>query len=213
MATPMPASTQNTVRQVPTRSTCPPITGARIGASPLIAAIAEKYAAATFPANMSATTARPTTMPAAPAAPCTRRITMSTVMEVVTAQTTDAATNTATPISSGRRRPNRSDAGPVISWPTPRPTMQADRVELGGAGRRRQVAGQLRQRGEVHVQAQRTEGGQRAERDDQPRPARSNDRAHSHSMVPGGLLVTSSTTRFTSGTSPVIRLEIRASRS
>ena len=36
---------------------------------------------------------------------------------------------------------------------------------------------------------------------------------HSHSMVPGGLLVTSSTTRLTSGTSPVIRLLIVASRS
>ncbi len=36
---------------------------------------------------------------------------------------------------------------------------------------------------------------------------------HSHSMVPGGLLVTSSTTRFTSGTSLVIRVEIRSSTS
>ena len=35
-------------------------------------------------------------------------------------------------------------------------------------------------------------------------------RRHSHSMVPGGLLVTSSTTRLTSGTSLVIRVEIRA---
>ena len=37
--------------------------------------------------------------------------------------------------------------------------------------------------------------------------------AHSHSMVPGGLLVTSSTTRLTSATSLVIRVEIRASTS
>ncbi len=36
---------------------------------------------------------------------------------------------------------------------------------------------------------------------------------HSHSMVPGGLLVTSSTTRLTSGTSLVIRLEMLASTS
>ena len=35
-------------------------------------------------------------------------------------------------------------------------------------------------------------------------------RNYSHSMVPGGLLVTSSTTRFTSGTSLVIRVEIRS---
>jgi len=36
---------------------------------------------------------------------------------------------------------------------------------------------------------------------------------YSHSMVPGGLLVTSSTTRFTSATSLVIRVEILASTS
>ena len=33
---------------------------------------------------------------------------------------------------------------------------------------------------------------------------------HSHSMVPGGLEVQSSTTRLTSGTELVIRLEMRA---
>lgn len=36
---------------------------------------------------------------------------------------------------------------------------------------------------------------------------------HSHSMVPGGLLVTSSVTRLTSGTSLVIRVEMRSSTS
>jgi hypothetical protein len=45
-----------------------------------------------------------------------------------------------------------------------------------------------------------------------PGPSTSAD-AHSHSMVPGGLLVTSRTTRLTSGTSLVIRVETRASRS
>ena len=44
------------------------------------------------------------------------------------------------------------------------------------------------------------------------RPAGSPGR-YSHSMVPGGLLVTSSTTRLTPSTSLVIRLEILASRS
>ncbi len=38
-------------------------------------------------------------------------------------------------------------------------------------------------------------------------------RRYSHSMVPGGLLVTSSTTRLTSATSLVIRVEIRSSTS
>jgi len=37
--------------------------------------------------------------------------------------------------------------------------------------------------------------------------------AYSHSIVPGGLLVTSSTTRLTSGTSLVMRVEILASTS
>jgi hypothetical protein len=46
-----------------------------------------------------------------------------------------------------------------------------------------------------------------------PHNRRSGLVAYSHSMVPGGLLVTSSTTRFTSGTSLVIRVEILASTS
>jgi hypothetical protein len=42
-------------------------------------------------------------------------------------------------------------------------------------------------------------------------PSRSRNRcSYSHSIVAGGLLVTSSTTRFTSGTSLVIRVDIRA---
>lgn len=45
-----------------------------------------------------------------------------------------------------------------------------------------------------------------------PRP-QARQRTYSHSMVPGGLLVTSSTTRFTSGTSLVIRVEICSSTS
>ena len=45
------------------------------------------------------------------------------------------------------------------------------------------------------------------------RGLRRDSRDHSHSMVPGGLLVTSSTTRLTSGTSLVIRVEIRSSTS
>ena len=45
------------------------------------------------------------------------------------------------------------------------------------------------------------------------RPVARPGAGYSHSMVPGGLLVTSSTTRLTPSTSLVIRLEIRASRS
>ena len=48
-----------------------------------------------------------------------------------------------------------------------------------------------------------------------PRAAsrRASSSGYSHSMVPGGLLVTSSTTRLTSATSLVIRVEIRSSTS
>lgn len=44
-------------------------------------------------------------------------------------------------------------------------------------------------------------------------PSRSPRSTHSHSMVPGGFDVTSSTTRLTPGTSLVMRLEMRASTS
>src|SRR5690606_38502434 len=46
-----------------------------------------------------------------------------------------------------------------------------------------------------------------------PAPASRLHGPHSHSIVPGGLLVTSRTTRLISGTSLVIREEIRASTS
>ena len=141
----------------------------------------------------------------------------------------------ATPISSGPRRPNRSDSGPVISWPAASPRMQDDKVSWaadvvdpsapassGSAGRY-----MSRQSGPKPDSAPRAMISHRP-----PPPGRAGlaGRAlvrqvgsgtgrgqvrlgHSHSMVPGGLLVTSSTTRLTSGTSPVIRLEILASSS
>jgi hypothetical protein len=86
-----------------------------IGAMPLIVAMAEKYPAATFPANRSATTARPMTIPAAPAAPCTKRITISSVIDVVMAHSAEVSTKIATPTSNGPRRPSRSESGPVIN--------------------------------------------------------------------------------------------------
>ena len=46
-----------------------------------------------------------------------------------------------------------------------------------------------------------------------PRPVTSPACRYSHSMVPGGLLVTSNTTRLTSGTSLVIRVEMRSNTS
>ena len=104
------------------------MTGARIGAIPLTEATAEKNAAAAFPVNKSAMTARPMTMPAAPAAPWISRRTISSVIDVVIAHSAETTTKTATPTSNGRRRPSRSDSGPVITCPTASPTMHADNV-------------------------------------------------------------------------------------
>ena len=65
-----PASRTNTPRHVVTRSTWPPITGARIGARPLTSISSEKKRAAATPECMSRTIARAITIPAAPATPC-----------------------------------------------------------------------------------------------------------------------------------------------
>lgn len=46
-----------------------------------------------------------------------------------------------------------------------------------------------------------------------PLTARETDARYSHSIVPGGLLVMSSTTRLTSATSLVMRVEMRSSTS
>ena len=71
--------------------------------------------AAARPVTRSAITARPMTMPPAPAKPCTRRATASTARLGAIAQTTPATTHTAVLTTSGGRRPKRSDSGPMTS--------------------------------------------------------------------------------------------------
>src|SRR4051812_38309970 len=84
--------------------------------------------------------------------------------------------------------------------PTSAPCGQGDvRDHLRGSGARDE-----RQRGAV-----RPPPGARGARS----VSREGGGPYSHSMVPGGLLVTSSTTRLTSATSLVIRVEILASTS
>ena len=56
--------------------------------------------------------------------------------------------------------------------------------------------------------AETTKGADRS-----PRPSARSGSSHSHSMVPGGFDVTSSTTRLTSRTSLVMRVEMVASTS
>ncbi len=62
------------------------------------------------------------TMAQPPAKPCTNRAAIITATDGLNAHATDAATRTASPASSGRRRPTRSENGPPASWPSAMPT-------------------------------------------------------------------------------------------
>ncbi len=66
------------VRQLPARSTRPPITGANTGATAKIIERMENRLAASTPRYQSLTTARASTMPAAPLAPSSSRAALST---------------------------------------------------------------------------------------------------------------------------------------
>ena len=100
----------------------------------------------------------------------------------------------------GRRALCRRSAASDVRRP---PTLRsADRVATRGPRERpRSLAAQARKRQKIIPDAD-------------PTLNRSPDRStHSHSMVPGGLDVTSSTTRLTSRTSLVMRFEMRDSTS
>ena len=62
------------------------------------------------------------TMAQPPAKPCTNRAAIITATDGLNAHATDATTRTASPASSGRRRPTRSENGPPASWPSAIPT-------------------------------------------------------------------------------------------
>ena len=87
-----------------------------------------KARAAAVPVTTSVITARPMTIPPAPAKPCTRRATTSTARVGAIAQTTPATTQTAALATSGVRRPKRSESGPITSWPNASPTRNEVRV-------------------------------------------------------------------------------------
>ncbi len=95
---------------------------------------------------------------------------------------------------------------------TPTPTLRPRQRPLGRCVRR---TGSHRARASGGVGGAKGPGRrQRPHRDPElPGVTRQVGAGYSHSMVPGGLLVTSTTTRLTSGTSLVIRVEIRASTS
>ena len=62
-----------------------------------------------------------TTMVAAAPTPCRLRATPRTMMFGATRHSSDASMCSTIPAISGRRRPNESDSGPMISWPMARP--------------------------------------------------------------------------------------------
>ncbi len=63
------------------------------------------------------------------------------------------------PAISGRLRPSESDSGPTINWPSASPASVPVRVSWTTDEDTDEVVGDLRQRGQIHVD------GQRAQRD------------------------------------------------
>ncbi len=114
-------------RQSRIASSWEPMTGARIGASPVTSASRESIRTSACPPKRSRTIAIATTPP--PAAPIPWR----TRNTRIHAMSGDAATPMLAPTwspvasSSGSRRPNRSLHGPITSWPTPNPIIVAVR--------------------------------------------------------------------------------------
>ncbi|CAO0826589.1 hypothetical protein SMICM17S_10535 [Streptomyces microflavus] len=89
---PTPVRTTKMPRQSVKRITCPPISGAMIGATPEISIRVEKNRAISTPSYRSRTTARAITMPAAPASPWRRRKPMRSLALGASAQIAVAMT-------------------------------------------------------------------------------------------------------------------------
>ncbi len=93
-----------------------------IGARPMTSISRDMIRATATPSKRSRTIAIATTETAAPAKPCSTRTPASTAIVGATAHTADATAWAQMPTISGRRRPRASDSGPMISWPTARPS-------------------------------------------------------------------------------------------
>jgi hypothetical protein len=105
----------NTPRQFVHRSTSLPSVGASTGATPITRSRREKTFAAADPENRSRTTAEAITAAEATPKPCRIRSEPRTVTLGATAQSKDASTCTARPMTSGRLRPKASESGPMIT--------------------------------------------------------------------------------------------------
>ncbi len=112
----------------PKRMSCAPMIGPSIGASIVTNIILAVKRVMSSPWKWSRMTARATTTPAAPLRPCRKRIAMSRSALVATAHTSEVRVNRTMPMSSGLRRPMRSESGPMNAWPMPMPTIIDVRV-------------------------------------------------------------------------------------
>ena len=141
----MSASRPNTPRQSVTRRMKPPASGATSGTVPDTRNRRANIRAVSVPeVERSRTVARAIDRPVAPAIPCSSRSTRSTQIDGATAQSADASANTATPASSGPRRPRASLIGPASTCPSASPTIDVVSVSCAAeadAGRSRAISG------------------------------------------------------------------------
>ncbi len=118
---PTAASTTKRVRQPAVAARRPPANGARTGAAPMTRKRHEYSVAASRSEQRSRTTARETTITAQAPSPCANRAARSAGRLHAAAPDADAAAYSASPASSGGRRPRRSDSGPWTSCPAATP--------------------------------------------------------------------------------------------
>ena len=114
----------------------------------------------------------------------------------------------AAPTAAPARRPGRSRARPSRPWSS-RSAPSRPSPSPPGPNRPKRPKRPTTTPRRPHPDRHRPTRSRTRRRSDPGRVLRT----HSHSMVPGGLLVMSTTTRFTSRTSLVIRVLIRSSRS
>ena len=99
----------------------PPSDGANSGATPMTSMSRDISREASAPTNRSRMIAIATTVADALKKPWTVRSAISGTMAGAIAHSSDVMTCRTTPISTGLRRPNRSDSGPMTSCPTAPP--------------------------------------------------------------------------------------------
>ena len=110
-----------------------PTVGASSGATPTTSISRDSSWAAAEPTNRSRITASATTAAAALKNPCSTRSPVSVSMFGVTEHSSEMATCREMPMTSGSRRPNRSENGPMTSCPMPAPTSVPDNVSWTAA--------------------------------------------------------------------------------